>query len=77
MPNDLGGPYQGGFVGTGVNTSWSVAGNWVRTWTNSLVMDVRAGVMTYHNEALIAGPARTRPPNSAFPARTSTPTRAA
>jgi hypothetical protein len=53
--NDIGGPYQGGFIGTGVNTSWSVAGNWVRTWTNSLVMDVRTGVMSYHNEALIAG----------------------
>lgn len=55
FPNDVGGPYQGGFVGTGVNTSSSVAGNWVRTWTNSLVMDIRAGMMTYHNEALAAG----------------------
>ena len=53
--NNIGGPYQGGFVGTGVNTSYSVAGNWVRTWTNSLVMDVRAGVMSYHNEALAQG----------------------
>ena len=52
FPNDLGGPYQNGFVGTGVNKSYSVAGNWVRTWTNSLVMDVRAGMMSYHNVAL-------------------------
>ena len=50
--NDFGGPYQGGFIGTGVNTTYSVAGNWTRTWTNTLVMDVRAGVSKYHNEAL-------------------------
>ncbi len=53
--NNFGGPYQGGFIGTGVNTTYSLAGNWTRTWTNTLVMDVRAGVSRYHNEALSAG----------------------
>jgi hypothetical protein len=53
--NNFGGPYQGGFIGTGVNTTYSLAGNWTRTWTNTLVMDVRAGVSKYHNEALSAG----------------------
>jgi hypothetical protein len=53
--NNFGGPYQGGFIGTGVNTTYSVAGNWTRTWTNTLVMDVRAGVSKYHNVALSSG----------------------
>ena len=35
----FGGPYQGGFVGTGVNKTQSAAGNWTRTLTNTLVMD--------------------------------------
>ena len=51
----FGGPYQGGFVGTGVNTTQSAAGNWTRTLTNTFVMDARFGVSTYHNEALSAG----------------------
>ena len=37
----FGGPYQGGFVGTGVNKTQSAAGNWTRTWTNTFVMDAR------------------------------------
>ena len=51
----FGGPYQGGFVGTGVNKTQSAAGNWTRTLTNTFVMDARFGVSTYHNEALSAG----------------------
>ena len=72
------GPYQDGFIGTGVNTTYSVAGNWTRTWSNTLVMDARVGVSTYHNVATQRGqrPA-TRRPISASPARTSTSTRAA
>jgi hypothetical protein len=50
-----GGPYQGGFIGTGVNKTYSTAGNWTRTWTNTLVMDVRGGVSNYHNVATSAG----------------------
>jgi len=52
---DFGGPYQGGFIGTGVNKTQSAAGNWTRTLTNTFVMDVRFGISTYHNEALSAG----------------------
>jgi hypothetical protein len=51
----FGGPYQGGFIGTGVNKTQSAAGNWTRTLTNTFVMDARFGVSTYHNVALSAG----------------------
>jgi hypothetical protein len=51
----FGGPYQGGFIGTGTNLTQTVAGNWTRTLTNTFVMDARLGVSTYHNEALSAG----------------------
>jgi len=51
-PNNMGGPYQGGFVGSGTNTTYSVAGNWTRTWTNTLVADIRAGVSKYRNKAV-------------------------
>ncbi|MEO5819992.1 MAG: carboxypeptidase regulatory-like domain-containing protein, partial [Vicinamibacteraceae bacterium] len=51
----FGGPYQGGFIGTGVNKTQSAAGNWTRTLTNTFVMDVRFGVSTYHNTAVSAG----------------------
>ena len=51
----FGGPYQGGFVGTGINKTQSAAGNWTRTLTNTLVMDARFGVSTYHNQAVSAG----------------------
>ena len=52
---DLGGPYQDGFIGFGENTTYAVAGNWTRTWSNTLVMDARVGVSTYHNVATSAG----------------------
>lgn len=51
----FGGPFQGGFVGTGTNLTYSTAANWTRTWSNTLVTDVRGGVSYYHNEALSAG----------------------
>lgn len=51
----FGGPYQGGFIGTGTNLTQSAAGNWTRTLSNTFVMDARFGVSTYHNEALSAG----------------------
>jgi hypothetical protein len=53
--NNFGGPYQGGFIGTGVNKTQSAAGNWTRTLTSTFVMDVRFGVSTYHNTAVSAG----------------------
>src|SRR5262249_35077574 len=51
----FGGPYQGGFIGTGTNLTFSTAGTWTRTWSNTLVMETRGGVSNYHNEALSAG----------------------
>jgi hypothetical protein len=51
----FGGPFQGGFIGTGTNLTYSTAGNWTRTWSNTLIMDVRGGLSYYHNEALSAG----------------------
>jgi hypothetical protein len=49
--NAFGGPYQGGFVGTGVSVIQSGAGNWTRTISNTLVMDARFGISTYNNTA--------------------------
>jgi hypothetical protein len=51
---DIGGPFQDGFVGTGVNLTYSVAGGWTRTWSNTLVMDAHGGVNYYHNTATTA-----------------------
>ena len=52
---DLGGPFQDGFIGIGHEHDLRVAGNWTRTWSNTLVMDARGGVSTYHNVAISAG----------------------
>jgi Carboxypeptidase regulatory-like domain len=52
---NVGGPFQGGFIGTGKNLTYSAAGNWTRTWTNTLVMDAHGGVSYYHNTAVSAG----------------------
>ncbi len=54
-PGDIGGPFQDGFIGTGINNTSSVAGNWTRTWTNTFVMDAHGGVSYYHNTAQSAG----------------------
>jgi hypothetical protein len=53
-----GGPFppgSTGFLGTGTNLTYSAAMNWTRSWTNTLVMDLRGGVSYYHNEALSLG----------------------
>ncbi len=52
---NIGGPFQDGFVGNGVNNTHTVAGGWTRAWTNSLVMDAHGGVNYYHNTAVTAG----------------------
>ena len=41
-----------GFAGTGTNVTISTGANWTRTWSPTLVMEVRGGVSYYHNEAL-------------------------
>jgi len=47
-----GGPSGNGFSGTGTDTTYSTGVNYTRTWTNTLVMEARAGMSYFHNEAL-------------------------
>jgi hypothetical protein len=54
-PGSIGGPFQDGFIGTGINNTSSAAANWTRTWTNTFVMDAHGGVSYYHNTATSAG----------------------
>jgi hypothetical protein len=50
----------GGFSGIGTNLTISTGATWTRTWSNTLVQEVRGGVSYYHNEALTdAGGAKT------------------
>jgi len=44
-----GGPANGGFAGTGTNTSWSGAGTWTRVISAKTVLDVRGGLNYYKN----------------------------
>jgi hypothetical protein len=44
-----GGPANGGFAGTGKNTSYSSAGTWTRVFNAKTVLDVRGGLNYYHN----------------------------
>lgn len=44
-----GGPANGGFAGTGTNTSSSTAVNWTRVYGAKTVLDVRGGLNYYHN----------------------------
>jgi len=41
-----------GFAGTGTNITISTGATWTRTWSPTLVMEIRGGVSYYHNEAL-------------------------
>jgi hypothetical protein len=43
------------FSGTGTDLTYSSGVNWTRSWSNTLVMEARAGTSYYHNEALSAG----------------------
>jgi hypothetical protein len=52
---DVGGPANGGFAGTGIQNTVSAATNWTRTWTNTLVMELRGGVSWYSNDAIAQG----------------------
>lgn len=52
------GVYGGGgrdFAGTGTNKTVSAGATWTRTWSNTLVQEVRGGMSYYHNEALSEG----------------------
>ena len=44
-----GGPANGGFAGTGTNTSYSTAATWTRVFSKSTVFDLRGGVNYYRN----------------------------
>jgi hypothetical protein len=44
-----GGPANGGFAGTGTNTSYSTAATWTRVFSKSTVLDVRGGLNYYRN----------------------------
>ena len=46
---EYGGPANGGFAGTGTNTSWSGAGTWTRIISAKTVLDVRGGLNYYKN----------------------------
>src|SRR5262245_10142770 len=50
-----GGPSGNGFSGSGTDTTYSTGANYTRTWSNSLVMEARAGMNYFHNEATIDG----------------------
>jgi Carboxypeptidase regulatory-like domain len=52
---EYGGPANDGFAGTGTNKSISTAVTWTRTFTNTLLLDVRGGLNYYHNIALAQG----------------------
>lgn len=40
------------FAGQGLNPTYNVAGNYNKTWTSTLLQEVRVGMSYYHNEAL-------------------------
>jgi hypothetical protein len=40
------------FAGRGVNPSYNTAGNYNKTWSSTLLQEIRVGMSYYHNEAL-------------------------
>ncbi len=50
-----GGPANGGFAGTGTQTTYSTAGSWTHTFNPQLIMDLRVGVSNYKNVAISQG----------------------
>ena len=52
---EFGGPANGGFAGTGTNTSYSSAGTWTRVFSAKTVLDVRGGLNYYHNVTSTTG----------------------
>jgi hypothetical protein len=41
-----------GFAGFGTNPTYNTAGNYTRTWSPTLLQEIRVGMSYYHNEAL-------------------------
>jgi hypothetical protein len=52
---EYGGPANGGFAGTGTNTSVSTAATWTRVFSATTVLDVRGGLNYYHNVTSTTG----------------------
>jgi hypothetical protein len=52
---EFGGPANGGFAGTGTNTSSSTAVTWTRVFSAKTVLDVRGGLNYYHNVTSTTG----------------------
>ena len=52
---EYGGPANGGFAGTGTNTSSSTAVTWTRVFGPQTVLDVRGGLNYYHNVTATTG----------------------
>ena len=52
---EYGGPANGGFAGTGTNSSYSGAGTWTRIISAKTVLDVRGGLNYYKNVTLTQG----------------------
>jgi hypothetical protein len=52
---EYGGPANGGFAGTGTNTSSSTAVTWTRVFSAKTVLDVRGGLNYYHNVTATTG----------------------
>ncbi len=50
-----GGPANGGFAGTGTNTSYSTAVTWTRVVSKSTVFDLRGGLNYYRNTTITTG----------------------
>ena len=50
-----GSPSGAGFAGTGTDTTYSTGVNYTRTWSDTLVMEARAGLNYFHNQALTSG----------------------
>jgi carboxypeptidase family protein/TonB-dependent receptor-like protein len=52
-----GGPSGNGFSGSGTDTTYSTGVNYTKSFTNTLVMEARAGMNYFHNQATIDGAA--------------------
>jgi hypothetical protein len=62
-----GGNANGGFAGTGTNTSYSGAGTWTRVINTSTVLDTRVGLNYYHNVTVTAGDGLTTSADAGIP----------
>src|SRR5262249_2177319 len=62
-----GGPANGGFAGTGTNTSYSSAVTWTRVVSKSTVFDLRGGLNYYRNTTITTGDGLTTSPDVGIP----------